>query len=98
MPVAFSSDGSKVFVLDDRDGGTKALGVSDLRLTNVEELYRDGITDIRDFMSDEDDNVYAYTVGIGKPEIKILDPKHEESNSAIETSRRFPRSWHVENY
>ena len=65
-PVAFSSDGSKVFVLDDRDGGTKALGVSDLRLTNVEKLYRDEITDIRDFMSDEDDNVYAYTVGIAK--------------------------------
>ena len=97
MPVAFSSDGSKVFVLDDRDGGTKALGVSDLRLTKVEQLYRDGITDIRDFMSDEDDNVYAYTVGIAKPEIKILDPNHEEAILLSRLQGAFPEE-HVEIY
>ena len=54
-PEAFSDDESKVFVLDSRDGGTQALGISDLRMTNVEELYRDSVTDIRNFMSDEDD-------------------------------------------
>ena len=70
MPVAFS-DGIKGFCAGRSGWRYKALGVSDLRLTNVEELYRDEITDIRDFMSDEDDNVYAYTVGIGKPKSRF---------------------------
>ena len=66
-------------MLDSRDGGTQALGIADLRMTNVEELYRDPVTDIQNFMSDEDDNVYGYVFGIGKPERRILDPKHPEA-------------------
>ena len=92
-PEAFSDDESKVFVLDSRDGGTQALGIADLRMTNVEELYRDPVTDIQNFMSDEDDNVYGYVFGIGKPERRILDPKHPEAVLLSRLEGAFADSW-----
>ncbi len=89
-PYGFSEDGTKVFVLDSRDGGTEALGLSDLRLRNIDELYRDPITDIRSFMADKNDEVYGYVVGIGKPELKILNSKHERAILLSRLQGSFP--------
>ena len=94
-PYAFSEDGTKVFVLDSRDGGTEALGLSDLRLQNIEELYRDPITDIRSFMADKNDEVYGYVVGIGKPELKILNPKHERAILLSRLQGSFPKTCRI---
>jgi dipeptidyl aminopeptidase/acylaminoacyl peptidase len=92
-PEGFLEDETEIFVLDSRDGGTQALGVSDLRMTKVQELYRDPVTDIQNFLVGEDDFVYGYVFGIGKPQRKILDPEHPQAVLLSALEGAFPNSW-----
>ncbi len=90
VPIQMSADGNSVFLLDNLDGGTQAVAKADLRLQNVETLFRDDLTDITNFYTDEESNVYAYASGIGKPELRVLDPQNARIKTLGMLQGAFP--------